>query len=194
MVETLTKIGMPLDEFIRESNDQMFELINGERKPKLPTVAGHNDVIRTLFLALYMHAGTGQLGEVFSEATFILPDAYDANWVAGSRTPDVMFYTGTQIADYKARTPDWRERPYPIVPDFVAEVVSPTDKYSDIDEKVDAYLLDGVRLIWLLDPQRRKTRIHTADAEQTVRLTNDARLDADEVIPGFQIALSKLFE
>ncbi len=32
------KIGMPLGEFIELSNDHPFELINGERIPRLPTV------------------------------------------------------------------------------------------------------------------------------------------------------------
>jgi Uma2 family endonuclease len=35
-----------------------------------------------------------------------------------------------------------------------------------MDEKIDAYLLDGVRLLWVIDPQRRKTVIYAPDMEQ----------------------------
>ncbi len=194
MVEAITKIGMPLDEFIRLNDAQPFELINGERRPKLPTVFGHSKVIRALFLALYMHVASRQLGEVYSETTFILPDDYDKDWVEGSRTPDVMFYAGDRIAKYEAEHPDHRARPLALIPDFVVEVISPTDKYSEVDEKVDAYLQDGVRLVWVLDPQRRKAVVHRPDAEHPVHLAGDALLDGGEVVPGFQIALPKLFE
>jgi Uma2 family endonuclease len=193
MVET-TKIGMPLEEFVRLNDEQPFELINGERRPKLPTVFGHSEIIRMLFLALYMYVTSRQLGEVYSETTFVLPDTIVRNWVEGSRTPDVMFYAGTRVAVYKTEHPDYRANPLALVPDFVIEVISPTDKYSEVDEKVDAYLADGVRLIWVIDPQRRKATIHTPDAEQPTHLSGEVMLDASEVIAGFQIGLATLFE
>jgi Uma2 family endonuclease len=190
---TTTRIGMPLDEYLQLSNAAPFELINGERKPKLANAAGHSEVIQVLFLALYTYNAARQLGTVYSETTFILPEAYDSNWVSGSRIPDVMFYVGDKIPVYKSATPDWRERPFPIVPDFVAEVISPTDKYSEVDEKIDVYLQDGVRLIWVIDPQRRKAIVYAPDAEQPLHLSGDAVLDGGDVIPDFQIALPKLF-
>jgi Uma2 family endonuclease len=193
-VTTTTRIGMALDEFIRLNEEQPFELINGERRPKLPNVAGHSKVIRTLFIALYQYAAARQEGEVYNETTFVLPAADETNWVEGSRIPDVMFYTGDRLAVYEAATPDWRSRPFALVPDFVAEVISPGDKFSELDEKIDAYLLDGVRLIWALDPQRRKAVVYAPDAEQPRHLAGDAVLDGGDVLPGFQVVLSKLFE
>lgn len=188
------KVGMPLSEFLEQNSEQPFELINGEKVIIMPNVFGHSYIVRAMFLALYLHVTSKLLGEVFSETTFVLPDADDANWVTGSRIPDVMFYAGDRIADYIARTADWRSRPVPLVPDFVIEVVSPTDKFSDLDAKIDAYLADGVRLIWVIDPQRRKAIVYAPDAEQPFHLAGDAILDAEDVVPGFQIVLSKLFE
>jgi Uma2 family endonuclease len=185
---------MPLDEFIALGNDQPFELINGERLPKMPNVFGHSEMIRQLFLLLHAHSQAEQSGEVYSETTFILPDADDADWVEGSRIPDVMFFAGERIKQYKAEHPDHHSRPLALVPDLVIEVVSPNDSYSKIDETVDAYLLDGVRLIWVLDPQRRKATVHAPDLEQPLHIKPDGILDADDVIPGFKIVLAKLFE
>jgi Uma2 family endonuclease len=195
MADITAKIGMPLDEFMELSNDQPFELINGERIPKMPNVFGHSEMIRHMFLLLYSQTQAEHLGEVYSETTFILPDVDDDNWVDGSRIPDVMFYANDRIAKYKAENPNHRARPLALVPDLVIEVVSPTDKFSELDEKVDAYLLDGVRLIWVLDPQRRKTTVHAPDLEQPqVLKKEDDVLDGGDIIPGFKIALSKLFE
>jgi Uma2 family endonuclease len=194
MVQVTAKVGMPLEEFIRLNAEHPFELINGERKPKLPTIFGHSEVIRILFIALYIHVVERELGEVYSETTFILPESLRANWVEGSRTPDLMFYTGKRVAVYKTENPDHRQFPLALIPDFVVEVVSPSDKYSELDEKVDAYLADGVRLIWVLDPQRHKATVHMPDAEQPTHLAGDAPLDGGDVIPDFRITLSKLFE
>lgn len=189
-----TRVGMPLDEFLELSHEQPFDLINGERIPLMSGVAVHGETIRALFLAIWLYISTKLLGDVITETTFILPDTYDSNWVEGSRTPDVMYYAAGRLQAYKAQTPDWQARPYALVPDFVAEVVSPNDKVSELDKKIDAYLADGVRLIWVIDPQRRKAVVYAPDLEQPIHLAGDAVLDGGDVIPGFQVPLSKLFE
>jgi Uma2 family endonuclease len=189
---TQEQIGMPLDVFLEEANTHPFDLINGKRMPLMPNASLHSDIVRVFFLALYAYS-VEHSGEVYSETTFILPDAHNRKWVTGSRTPDAMFYVGQRLAEYKAATPDWRERPFAIVPDVVIEVISPTDKYSDVDEKIDAYLLDGVRLVIVIDPQRKKVTLHAPDLETPIILRGDARLEGGEVLPGFQIELAKLF-
>jgi Uma2 family endonuclease len=194
MVEK-TRVGMPLSEFIRLFDEEgPFELINGERKKRMPNVAGHSEAIRALFLAIYLYITAKVGGDVFSETTFILPGTYDSNWVDGSRIPDVMYYAAGRLQAYKAETPEWRERPYSIVPDLVAEVISPNDKVSEMDAKVDQYLADGVRMVWLIDPQRRKAVVYAPDLEQPLHLAGDDLLDGQDVIPGFQTPLSRLFE
>src|SRR5690349_20641928 len=100
-----TKTGMPLHEFLEAAEAQPFELINGERRPKLPNIFGHSEVIRFLFLLLYQFTQLKGEGEIYSETTFIMPDRTDTNWVIGSRIPDLMFFIGSRIADYKNNTP-----------------------------------------------------------------------------------------
>jgi Uma2 family endonuclease len=182
---------MPLDEFIELGNQQPFELINGERIPKLPNVYGHTEIAQALFLALHLYAASGHQGEVVMEGTFILPDAYDSNWVTGSRIPDVMFYVGDRLARYKAETPDYRERPLSIVPDLVIEVVSPNDKVIELDAKIDQYLADGARLIWVFNPQSRKVTVHAPDLENPIVIKDT--LDGGDVLPGFTLDLQQFF-
>lgn len=188
---TTTRVGMPLDEFIELGNQQPFELINGERIPKLPNVFGHSEIIRLLFRLLDAYALARQAGDAYNETTFILPDAYDSGWVSGSRIPDLMFYVGDRVTRYKEQTPDYRERPLSIVPDLVIEVVSPNDKVIELDAKIDLYLADGVRLIWVFNPQSRKVTVHAPDLENPVVLKD--RLDGGDVLPGFTLDLQQFF-
>ncbi len=188
------KVGMPLSEFIRLSNDELFELINGERIPRLPTVTRHNETIYKLLMMLNMAVEPNNLGIVRPEATYVLPDRYNSNWVSGSRTPDLMFITAERLATYREANANWRDTPYLIVPDMVIEIISPTDEYTKVNEKADAYLSDGVRLIVLIDPQQRKAVVYSPDAEQPLHLAGDARIDFGDVIPDFDISLPALFE
>lgn len=193
-MDTITRLGMPLADFIEQTNDQTFEIINGERIPKLPTVGGHNYVLNLLFKLLIFFLEKTQQGQCFAEATYVLPDKYDSNWVTGSRTPDILYYSQERWEAYIAANADWREKPYLLMPDLVAEIVSPTDTFSRLDEKIDACLLDGVRLIWIIDPQRKKTFVYTPDAESPMVLMGDSVLDGADIIPGFQVVVSSLFE
>lgn len=194
MVEK-TRIGMPLADFIRLYDEEgPFELINGERKKRVPNVIGHSDAIRALFRALDHHSLSTGIGETYSETSFILPDAYDTDWVEGSRIPDVMFVAAERIAAYKSAIPEYKERPLALVPDFVAQIISPNDKISEMDRKIDQYLTDGVRLIWIIDPQRRKAIVYAPDQKQPLHLAGDDLLDGRGVIPGFHVPLSKLFD
>ncbi len=184
------RMGMPLDAFMEAIHQQRFELINGERLAVMPALFKHSKVIRALFRLLDHFVLSHRAGEVYVETTFIRPDAQDRNWVIGSRIPDIMFYAGARSAEYETTTSD--ERPLALVPDFVIEVVSPTDKVDELDAKIDAYLADGVRLIWVLKPQSRRAVVYRPDA-QPQHVDAAATLTADAVLPGFAVSLSALF-
>ena len=186
--------GMAMDDFIEAINDQPFELINGERIDKMPGISGHSEIIHLLFLLLHAFCKEHNLGIVRMETTFVLPDHYDANWVTGSRVPDLMFIAADRFSEYTASDEDWRDKPLLIVPDLVVEVLSPNDSYTAVDEKVDAYRQDGVRLIWLVDPQRKKVTVHRLANIQPEIKTQDTTLSGEDVLPDFAVPLTDIFK
>lgn len=191
MLQT-TRIGMALDEFMAQDDAQPFELINGEKILKMPNPYLHSLMIRALFRLLDAFARETPGVEVFFETTFILPDSYDNGWVAGSRIPNLMVFTDGKVAYWQANTPKFSEKPLAVVPDLVIEIISVNDKYVEIDEKIDAYLADGVRLVITLDPQRKKAVMRRPNVQPAVFTEKDT-LDVSDVLPGFQIKLSELF-
>jgi Uma2 family endonuclease len=188
----LDEVGMPLDEFLEEMDREPFELINGKKIIKMPNVLGPTKAIQAVYIALILFVTQHKLGRVFSEATFTLPGKHGSQWVRGSRIPDVMFYAGTRFEDYEAQTEDANLRPIALIPDLVVEVVSPTDRASDITRKVNAYLKDGVRLIWVIDPQVRTANIY-APGQLIMMLNEDDLLRGGDVIPGFEMLLKDVF-
>ena len=196
MESVIENAGMPLDEYMRLYDEQPFELINGERKFLMVNVAGHGEVAQIIFLALHMFVTAKQLGYTFVEQTFVL--SYVSNWVTGSRKPDVMYYSAAHMDAYKQANPDWKSKPYILVPDLVIEVVSPNDNLSELDEKVNQYLVDGVQIVWVLDPQKQRASVNTLVArqpftKQQTHLTPTDILTGSELIPGFEIQVATIF-
>ncbi|HUG89933.1 MAG TPA: Uma2 family endonuclease [Planctomycetaceae bacterium] len=79
-----------------------------------------------------------------------------------------------------------------IPPDLAAEVVSPNDLYTSLDEKVEEYREAGVRLIWVINPGTRTVVVHRADGT-TSRLTENDELFGEDVLPGFRCRVGDLF-
>ena len=49
--------------------------------------------------------------------------------------------------------------------------------------------VDAVRLIWAVNPERRKATVYTPDMEQPLHLGIDGVLDGGDVLPGFRVKL-----
>jgi len=153
MVEQLVEQAglMTIDEFVRlYETEGPFELINGERRPVSPVVMKHHVRAKRFYDELLVYLKGRNLGEVYFEAAYVL--IYDSNWVTGARQPDVMFVNAERLKAYRTADPDWEDKPLVLVPDLVVEVISRNDNYTDVDEKVDLYLADGVKMVLMIDP------------------------------------------
>ena len=192
MVGQTTRTGMSLADFIEQYNQQPFEMVHGEIRALSPNVSGHQWVSRTLFRLLDTYLRQSKLGELVWETPFVLQDEPD--WVTGSRTPDLAFFTRERWTAYVAAVPDWRGKPLILVPDLVVEIVSPNDRYSEIQDKIDGYFGDGVQIAWVIDPQRRRVAIHRSDSDQQTMLRETGTLTGGDLMPGFSVSVRTLFE
>ena len=165
-----------------DSSDRC-QLINGVLQTMSPSGAEHVIVSAELLRRLGNFVHDHQLGRVFSsEGGFIIrrdPDTVIA--------PDAAFVTSERIAVYGIPRGYWVG-----APDLAVEVVSPHDRMSDLDDKVDAWLKAGTRLVWVIHPRRRIAFVHRP--QQKVELIQaEGFLDGQEVVPGFQCLLDDIF-
>lgn len=181
-----------LDDFIRLYNEAPFELINGERIAIVPGVASHITTIRAIMRILDAYILTHKLGQAFSEAPFILEDKPD--WVKGSRVPDVLFFSANRFNQYIKDTPEWKSRPFILVPDLAVEVVSPNDTFSEVTKKAEQYLKDGVQLVWIVDPQQSQVIVYQQGQNILHKLEKDDTVSGYDVIPDFEATVSQFFE
>jgi Uma2 family endonuclease len=191
MVKTNATL-MTLEQFMeRYSDEGPFEFIEGEIVRVTPQVAQSGMAAGELLLALTLYLKSKPLGRAFSEVSFVL--THDTDWVAGSRQPDVMFVAADKLAHLSENDPEWRRKPLVVVPDLVAEVVSPTDRHQDVARKVERYLQDGVRVVWLIDPSTQTVTVYVAGSDQLTYLRAADMLGGGEIIPGFSLRVGDLF-
>ena len=106
---------------------------------------------------------------------FTLPDdsrrGPDAWWTSEARWRSASLYARTRT--FTA-----------VVPDFVAEIVSPSNRGRELADKVRRYLEGGARLIWVIDARRRRVTIYRPGMAPEV-LDDPEALDGEDVMPGF---------
>ena len=125
-----------------------------------------------------------RLGQVFVGDAGILVER-DPDTVRG---PDVCFFRTERVP-----APDALEEYFVVAPDLCVEVVSPSDTWSDISEKVDLFLAAGVALVWVVDPRAHRAHVFRKGRAPVVVPATGA-LDGEEILPGFSLPLGALFE
>jgi len=79
-----------------------------------------------------------------------------------------------------------------LAPDLVVEVVSPNDRAGEVQGKVSDWLTAGSRLVWVIDPIRRRAVVYRTDGSVALLSEHDT-LDGEDVLPGFACLLTALW-
>ena len=80
----------------------------------------------------------------------------------------------------------------PLAPDVAVEVISPSDRYAELDEKIADWLDAGTSAVVVANPRRRKVSVHRQGA-QTVTLGEGDILEVGDAAPGWRMAVSDIF-
>ena len=78
-------------------------------------------------------------------------------------------------------------------PDLAIEVISPNDRYTEVDEKVADWLDAGTLAVVVVNPRRRTVNVHHSHTDVSV-LTESDTLDVDVVVPGWRMPVKDIFE
>ncbi|MDA1233097.1 MAG: Uma2 family endonuclease [Planctomycetota bacterium] len=104
------------------------------------------------------------------------------------RSPDVAFVAWDRLPD--RRIPS---EPIPeLVPNFVIEVLSTGNTYSEMSRKRREYFHAGVQLLWMVDPRDRTVAVYRSSTDVTV-VREGGTLTGDAILPGWTINTGDLF-
>ncbi len=158
------------------------ELVKGELLTMPPPGFEHGAIGSKLQVRMYIHSETSMLGTVVGEAGFILERDPDT-----VRAADVAFVGNAKLQQHGVP-----KKYFPTAPDVAVEVISPSDIYVDVDEKVDEWLNAGTLAVWVVNPRRRSVTIHVAGQNPVVLKDSDT-LTGDAAFPGFSMPVSEIF-
>ncbi len=175
------------------TDDQFFDLCQANQLLNLeltsdgelvvmPPVGGESGRSEaSLNAKVYNWNESSSLGYVFSSSTvFKLPNG-------AKRSPDVAWIEASR---WNALAPDDKKKFPPIAPDFVIELRSSSDSLKPLQEKMQEYLDNGVRLGFLIDPHHQTVEIYRPG--QTVELRSlPTTVSGETLMPGFELPLDR---
>ncbi len=190
----MTALTLNLDS-IKLTDEQFFQLCQDNRDLRFERNANGDLIIMSptggetsnsnagLTAQLWVWNQQTKQGKVFdSSGGFKLPNGAD-------RSPDASWIP---LERWNALTPEERTKFLPLCPDFVIELLSPSDSLKALQQKMQEYLENGTRLGWLFERKTRRVEIYRQGQEVEV-LESPTTLSGEDVLPGFILNLEPIW-
>ncbi|MBD1901012.1 Uma2 family endonuclease [Trichocoleus sp. DQ-A3] len=176
------------------TDEQFFQLCQNNRDLRFERTAlgeliimpptGSETGNRNIDLSYQLQAWSRQsnLGLAFdSSSGFKLPNGAD-------RSPDASWVRRDR---WDALTPEEQQGFAPLCPDFVVELLSPSDSLKIAQAKMREYMENGARLGWLINRKNQRVEIYRQGQDVEI-LENPATLSGEDVLPGFLLDLKQI--
>ncbi len=159
-----------------------FELVQGELVPMSPPGFDHGCIVLDIAANLREFVHPRKLGMVAVEAGFCV--SHDPDTV---RSPDVAFVRAERIPAGGVRAF------FEGAPDLAVEVVSPSDRASEVISKAQEWLQAGCTAVWVIDPETKTATVYSK-RPKTLFLSVKDVLVCEELLPGFSLPILGLFD
>lgn len=171
------RTDVTVDELENLSLPNPAELYDGKVVFKMPTF-GHGVIAGNLLIEIGLYLKTHPLGLISDNANYRLWPERKLR----SRAPDISFVL-------KERLPKDLFRFLALAPDLAIEILSPDDGFLQVMAKVDEYLAQGTKLVWVVIASTREVLVCNAERKYIER----SMLTAPELLPEFEIAVADIF-
>jgi Uma2 family endonuclease len=174
--------NLTLEEFLRlPETKPASEYACGEPFQKPMPDIPHSAIQYFLCVVLYPYLTETRIGRVLSELRCIFgPPGRQRTYV-----PDLVYVAAGRLAEESGRH-------LYTASDLAIEVLSPDQHWAQFLDKIQFYLLYGVRLVWVIDPAAETITVQTPGQEARILRPGDV-LDGGEVLPGFSVPVEDIF-
>jgi len=174
---------MTAEELFEWVNGRRGELIKGEFIEMSPSGGTHGKLSSRIARILGNFIEENNLGESFgAETGFILfrdPDTV--------RAPDFAFISKDRLSLIEEF-----DKFISIPPDLAVEIISPHDRWPDVEDKISDYFSAGVSLVWIINPKPQAVQVYRSPSQISLLSGADV-LQGDDVLPGFSIPVERIF-
>jgi Uma2 family endonuclease len=163
-------------------DDWRYELVEGRLIRMSPVGYLHGKIVLEFAALLVRYLKGRDLGTAVTEVGFKLRSNPDT-----VRAPDLAFIRQDRIPHVDPRG-FWQGPP-----DLAIEVLSPDDRALDVRAKVEEYLLHGVTLVLVIDPDTKSVAAYRRLLAPIALHALDDVLEFDDVVSGFRCTLRDIF-
>jgi Uma2 family endonuclease len=167
-----------------DDRESLYEMVNGQRVEKPLMSAYATRIAFLIAFHLEQFANSNRRGRAGMEQLFLLDRAANLQ-----RRPDAAFVSYVRWPEDQ---PIPHTDPWPVVPEVLAEVISPTNSAELVLDRVAEYFQAGVQLVWYVYPRHRQVYVYESPTQVRI-LTGADELDGGPGLPGFRLPLSALF-
>lgn len=191
----MTALTLKLDSILQLTDDQFYQLCQDNPELKLERTAKGALVLMSptggetgkrnsdLIIELGLWNRQTKLGVVFDSSTgFKLPNGAD-------RSPDAAWIPQER---WDSLTAEQRKRFLPLCPNFLIELLSPTDTWEAGEAKMREYQENGNCLGWLIDPATRRVAIYRLGQSVEI-LEAPISLSGEDILLGFVLDLQRIW-
>ena len=180
-----TNALLTADDYFRLPNlGRPTELVRGKVVTADMPGAMHGWVSAQIAFALMSFNERQRLGHVLMNNSGVVttrnPDSV--------RGPDVAFYSYDRLPSDRLPV-GYPDQP----PELVFEVLSPSDRSSELKQKAVEYLDAGVRCVCIIDPAQETVVLYNQDRPPET-LAGEALFEVANILPGFSVPIRRFFE
>jgi Uma2 family endonuclease len=158
----------PEDGFKYEWNDGELIKFTGMNRKQIK--------IYDILLRLFIEKGYIQLGTFVAEYDVMLSGIQ-------LRRPDITYLSKAQVIEA-----DNGKDP---IPEFAIEIISSNDQINNVEEKIIEYYKAGVKVVWLIFPEKKSVHVYTSRRDVKICIENDI-CSAKPVLDEFEIGVDVL--
>jgi len=92
----------------------------------------------------------------------------------------------------RARLPFPTGKALKVAPELVVEIVSPTDRWRAVRDKIEEYFAIGVERVWIVEPEAKTILVYRTPVD-LIKLTQNDILQGEGALEGFVLPLAELF-
>ena len=191
----MTTLTLNLNPVIKLTDEQFFQLSQENENIRLERTAQGELIIMApaggetgnrngrLTQQLFNWADRNGSGIAFDSSTgFKLPNGAD-------RSPDAAWIS---LDRWNALTAEQQRKFPPICPDFVVELLSPSDSLPETQDKMREYRDNGAVLGWLINRRSQQVEIYRPQQEVEV-FDRPLQVSGDPVLQGFVLDLTSIW-
>ena len=161
----------------------MGELVEGEIALQMPVGYPHGIIEGIITVLLFVFVKRQKLSHVLSGEVGI----YTRRNPDTVRAADVAYISHERLANAVSQSY------LDVAPELLVEVMSPSDPWSGVHEKLAEYFAIGVKLVWVVNPKLEHIHVYQSP-DAVVRLTKGGVLSGESVLPGFSTAVAEIFD